>query len=487
VSDSKKKRDLYPILLLTATSFGVAANGLNMSVFNIALPVVSAHFHASSMEASWIVLSYILFNSILILVFGRLADIYGRRKLYLLGVAEYAIASLLCGFAPNATSLIIFRILQAVGAALLITNTTPLITDAFPKKHLGRALGVNTFVLSVSQLIGPVLGGYLIVTFGWPWVFWINVPAALICFVWGFFKIRPSPKVEQREKIDVLGNLASLFGLGGFIIAFSVASEVGFVSWPVLIGLAVFVVCLIFFLKHEKRTDHPMIDLSLFKNNLYAMANLAALLASNVRAGMLLLVSLHAQYINFNDPQQAGFIVLPMAIGTAIASPIAGTLTRRWKSKYLSTSGLAVSCVGIIMILVYVSLPVSLLWLLAGEFLVGFGGGAFFVPNTTIIMLTVPDDRRGVANGIRSMLQNVGKLTSTALSMMLITVFLPIDLKNGVFRGQIQTLGGEDAALFTNGFQIAFLLMLVLSVIAILTSWSRGKKTGGISGEGLMP
>jgi MFS family permease len=219
-----------------------------------------------------------------------------------------------------------------------------------------------------------------------------------------------------------------------------------------------------------------MIDLNLFKNKLYAMANFAALLASNVRAGMLLLVSLHAQYINFNDPQQAGFIVLPMAIGTAIASPIAGALTRRWKSKYLSTSGLAVSCVGIIMIVVYVSLSIPVIWLLIGEFLVGIGSGTFFVPNTTTIMLTVPDERRGVANGIRSMLQNVGKLTSTALSMMLITVFLPIDLKNGVFRGQTQALSGEEASLFANGFQIAFLLMLVLSVAAILTSWSRGKK-----------
>jgi EmrB/QacA subfamily drug resistance transporter len=475
VSDNTKK-DSYPWLLLTTTSFGVAANGLNMSVLNIALPVISAHFHASSMEASWIVLSYILFNSILILVFGRLADIYGRRKLYLLGVAEYAVASLLCGFAPNALTLILFRILQAVGAALLITNTTPLITDAFPKKQLGRALGINTFVLSVSQLVGPVVGGYLTVTFGWPWVFWINVPMALICFVWGFFRIRPSPEAEQREKIDVLGNLASLFGLGGLVIALSVASEVGFMSLPVLLGFAVFIVCLVFFLRYEKRIDHPMIDLSLFKNNLYAMANLAALLASNVRAGMLLLVSLHAQYINFNDPQQAGFIVLPMAIGTAIASPIAGALTRRWKSKYLSTSGLAVSCVGIIIIVAYVVWSIPVLWLLIGEFLVGIGGGVFFVPNTTTIMLTVPEERRGVANGIRSMLQNVGKLTSTALSMMLITAFLPLDLKNGVFRGQTQALSGEEASLFANGFQIAFLLMLVLSFAAILTSWSRGKK-----------
>lgn len=470
------KKDLYPWFLLTVTSLGVAANGLNMSVLNVALPAISAHFQSGAMATSWILISYMLFNSVLILVFGRLADIYGRRTLYLFGVTEYALTSLLCGFAPNVGILIFLRILQAFGAALLITNTTPLLTDAFPRHQLPQALGINALVLSISQLIGPVLGGFLVVNFGWPWVFWINVPMALLCSIWGFLKIRPTPKAVQHDRIDMLGNLTALFSLGGLIIALSACGESGFFSWPVLLGFVAFLAGLAFFIRYERRIDFPMIDLSLFENHSYAMANLAALLNACTRAAILLLVSLYAQFVELEDPQQAGLIVLPMAIGTAIASPIAGALARRWQAKYLSTSGLLVSIVGIIMIIAYFSRPGFIIWLILGQWLVGFGNGVFQIPNTTTIMLTVSAERRGVANGIRSMSQNIGKLSSTALSMMLITSFLPANLKNAIYRGQAQHLQSSEVSLLTNGFQVAMLVMLALTVTAMAVSWSRGQE-----------
>jgi len=445
-----------------------------MSVLNVALPTISKYFQASSIETTWILLSYMLFNSVLILVFGRLADIFGRRKLYLFGVTEYAIASLLCGFAPSALALILLRILQAVGASLLITNTATLITDAFPSDRLGQALGINTLLLSIAQMVGPALGGYLTANFGWQWIFWFHVPIGLMCSVWGFFNIRETPKSKKHDSIDILGNVTVFFGVGGLVIALSVGGESGFISLPVLPGLVIFVACFIFFLRYERKVEHPMIDLDLFKNRRYAMSNLAAIISACMRAAILLLVPLHLQYVSNYDAQAAGLIVLPMAIGAAAASPIAGTLARRFQAKYLSTIGLLMACVGVTIMIVYVVTPIPLAWLIAAETFFGLGKGFFSVPNTTTIMLSVPPERRGVANGIRSTSQNVGKLASTALSMTLITIFLPTDLKNAVYRGQGKDFTGSEQALLANGFIIAFAVMLVFGISAMIVSWSRG-------------
>ena len=472
--NKEKKDERYPWLLLSVTSLGAISNGLNLSVLNVALPTISKYFQASSLETSWILLSYMLFNSVLILVFGRLSDIVGRRNLYLLGVVGYAIASLLCGFATSAFTLILLRILQAIGAALLVTNTTTLITDAFPSDRLGQALGIHALVLSVAQMVGPALGGYLTANFGWQWVFWFHVPIGLLCAAWGFFNIRKTPKSDKKDSIDIVGNLTVFLGVGGLVIALSIGGEVGFMSLPVLPGFVAFVACFVFFLRYERKVKHPMIDLGLFKNYQYAMANLANLISASMRAAILLLVPLHLQYVSNYDAQESGFIVLPMAIGMAAASPIAGTLARHFQAKYLSTFGLLMTAVGVTVMIVYAVIPIPLYWLIAGEILFGVGKGLFAVPNTTTIMLTVPPDRRGVANGIRSTSQNVGKLVSTALSMMLITIFLPTEQKNAVYRGQGRDFSGNEHAQLANGFIIAFAVMLALGIAAMFVSWSRG-------------
>jgi len=446
-----------------------------MSALNIALPSVSAHFQASAVQTSWILLSYLLTTAVLILFFGRMSDMFGLRKLYLTGVAIYAVTSLLCGFAPNVVVLLVLRVFQAVGAASVVTNTTPLITEAFPRARLGQALGANTFILSVSQLVGPAIGGYVTVQLGWQYVFWLNIPFLLICLIGGLVIIRPSPKKDRKERFDTLGNLTVLFGLGSLVLGLSIIGEAGLRSLPALLALAAFVVFFVFFLRHERRVEHPMIDLSLFKNRRYSMAILAVYLNTCAQAAVVLLISLHTQYVSHMDAQMAGLIVLPVAVGTATAAPVAGMLTRRFRPMRVSTFGLALACVSMLVIISYAFFSIPVFWLVLGGFAMGVGDAIFRVPNTTTIMLTVPDNRKGVANGIRTMSLYVGRLTSTAVSMMLITAFLPGDLKNAVFRGQAQELSGSEMALFSNGFQLAFIIMLVLCLGALFAYLSRKK------------
>ncbi|MBX6396037.1 MAG: MFS transporter, partial [Alicyclobacillaceae bacterium] len=224
----------YPWMVLSVTSLGVMLVMLNLGTLNVALPVVVHHFHAGAGVGSWILLSYMLVNTVLILVFGQFADIFGRRKLYLTGMAVFTAVSLLIGFSPNVWVLILLRALQAAGGALVITNTTALITDAFPERHLGKGLGVNVLVASAAQLLGPVIGGFLASTLDWRWIFWFNVPFGALGLVWGMIILRALPTRTSGEKVDLAGGGLVFVALGGLIVAatqLGAAGKVGPVVW----------------------------------------------------------------------------------------------------------------------------------------------------------------------------------------------------------------------------------------------------------------
>jgi len=482
LTEQGKKPDNYKWILLAATSLAGFGTMLNMSVFNVVLPAISSYFQASSMETSWVILSYQLFLSVMILVFGRLSDIYGRRRFYLLGSLTYTITSLLCALSPTVQALIVLRVFQAAGAAMIVTTATPLVADAFPKEQLSQALGISNMVFTVSYLAGPVLGGWLTVQFGWQTVFLIMPPMTLLGLVWGFFKLKAPPSSLKRERIDMPGNLAATLGLGGIVVALSVMGDSGFMNVSVFVGIVVFVVCLAFFLRHMKRTESPVIDVTMFENSRYAKANITTFLNAGIRAGVLLLIGLQVQYISGSDPAMAGLIVLPMAIGTTLASPVAGVLAKRMTARTLSSMGLLITIIGTLMILAYMFWQMSMVWLIVGESVFGIGIGIFQVPNTTLIMLEVPIERRGIANGIRSMSQNLGKLLAAAIAMMLITALLPASLKRVVFQGGMIDAGSTEALQLNNGFMLAMVAMLVFGVLALVIAWS-AKDTKALGDE----
>ncbi|WP_274648720.1 MFS transporter [Paenibacillus humicola] len=467
------KKDRYPWLLLSVTSLGVLLTTLNLSTLNVALPEVAAYFHAGAVATSWILLSYMLFNTILILVFGKLADIYGRRTLYLIGLTEFTVVSLLCGFSENVWVLIGLRILQAAGGALVITNTTPLITDAFPQRDLGTALGINVLNASVAQLAGPVVGGYLVYAFGWRWVFWFNVPIGIIGILWAIYTLRPVPGQAKGEKIDFPGNAFILLGLGGLIFAFSEGGVIGWSSGLVLGGMALFVLFAACFVWWERHAPYPTVDLTLFRDRSYAMANLATFLNSLARSSVVLLVALFFQVVSRENTFDAGLKVLPVTVGMIIASPVAGALSARFSARLLSTGGLGVTCVGMLLLMENLGLNASVLRIELGQLLVGIGTGLFMTPNTKSIMLTVPLEKRGMANGLRSMLQNMGAVISAALSLMIVTSALPARLKDAIYEGAGAAVSTADIPLIAGGYRLAFLVLLLLTVLAIAASFLR--------------
>ncbi|MFC0212274.1 MFS transporter [Paenibacillus chartarius] len=469
----------YPWHLLLVTSLGVLLVTLNLSTLNVALPELSAYFNAGPIASNWILLSYMLFNSILILVFGKWADIYGRRRLYLIGLAGFTAVSFLCGFAPNVWVLIVLRILQAAGGAIIITNTTPMITDAFPERSLGTALGINVLVSSAAQLLGPVIGGYFVYILDWRWVFWFNVPIGIIGLVWASIVLRPVPGKARGEKMDMYGNLFIFLSVGGLIFSFSQGSIIGWGSLPVVAGLVMFVVFLVCFIWWERRVSYPTVDFGMFRDRAYAMANLATFLNALARSSVVLLVALYFQVVHKENTFVAGLHVLPVTAGMILASPIVGALSSRYSTLALSTSGLLMASIGMLLLSVHTGVEASYWWIAAGQFLVGFGSGMFMTPNTKSIMLTVPPEKRGVANGLRSMLQNIGVVISTAMSLMLVTSVLPADLKDSIYAGANAEVSGDDIQLISGGFRLAFLTLMVLTFISIAVSYMRNNKSTG--------
>jgi MFS family permease len=257
-------RTRYAWRVLTVSAVGAILCGVNTSTMDVALPVVSRHFNASATQASWILLSFMLANTALILIFGRVADLVGRRMLYLMGLSTLTIASLLCGLAPNANWLIAFRVLQAVGAAALLCNITALITDAFPRRLLSTALGINVSIAAAAQVLGPVLGGALVAGFGWRSVFWFNVPIGAAGLLWARYSLRREASRQRRERFDLLGGAPSAMALGGLVLALSEGGALGWSSPPVLIGIVLLVVGAPLFIRVQRRRSFAMLDLALF-------------------------------------------------------------------------------------------------------------------------------------------------------------------------------------------------------------------------------
>jgi EmrB/QacA subfamily drug resistance transporter len=463
----------YAWRLLSVTSIGVLLAGANTSTLDVGLPVVARHFQASATAASWTLLSYMLFNTVFILVLGRMADIVGRKRLYLMGLGTLTLASLACGLAPNIIVLDGLRAIQGIGAAAIITNTTAQLTDAFPSDILGIGLGLNVTVVSAAQVIGPVLGGLLATSFGWQAVFWFNVPTGLIGLGWAIVSLRRPLQNPTGEQFDFAGALLSLLALSGVVVALSEGGALGWTSVPVIVGGMVFLTCAPMFVLVQMRRANPLVDLSLFGERERSMAYVAGFLLSLARFAVVLLMSLYLQAAQGLDPFDAGLRVIPVAVGMMIVSPIAGRLTRRYSARVLSSLGLMLTAAGLIL-LGFVVAPTTAYDVVAiGLLAVGIGSGLFLTPNTRSIMAGVSEARRGIANGVRSMVQNGGYVVSIALSLGIVTSSLAPADKHAAYSGTLSKLSGDTLASFTRGYHIAFFVLAGVSALGVVASLSR--------------
>ncbi|GMA51212.1 MFS transporter [Alicyclobacillus contaminans] len=470
IPKSSRPSAVNPWLVLCITSLGVILVMINLGALNVALPAIARHFHTTATLANWVLLSFMLVNTVLILVFAQFSDSYGRKRLYLLGMFIFTLASLIIGWMPNIWWFLAVRVLQAAGGALIIANNTALITDAFPEEKLGTGLGLNVLVSSAAQLAGPVIGGVIASQFGWQWVFWSGVPVGILGLGLGIIILRKFRSAGSGRPIDGVGGFLTFVAIGGLVLALSEASTLGWGHPVVLAGLAMFVIAAPLLCWLEPRRASPMFDFTLFRHRTYAMANLAAFLNAFARVSVVLLSSLYLQSVVGTSAFDAGLAVLPVTLGVLVASPMAGALTGRWSARVLSTTGLGISAAGLVILLAALQPKPVYVWDALGMLLVGFGSGLFLTPNTRSIMTGVPYDRRGFANGLRSMLQNMGQVLSTAISLTLVTAVLPARLQDVVYQGTAKPLALPDVEQITNGYRLAYLVLLAATMAGIAVS-----------------
>jgi EmrB/QacA subfamily drug resistance transporter len=453
----------YKWWALSCTSLGMLLATVNSGTLIIALPDLAREFHTSILTLVWVILAYMISSTVLVLTAGRLSDLYGRKSLYVGGFVVFALGSLGAGFAANGTELILWRVLQGVGAAFLFANSAALVTDAFPKNQLGIAMGTNTMIAAIGLVIGPVLGGALVAV-GWQWVFWFNVPFALAGAAWGALVLRELAKPDQDHKLDWLGTSTFVVGLTGLVYGVSRAGLEGWSDTAVLVGLATAAVLLPSFIAIERRVESPMLDLSIFENRMFAAATAAAFINGLSRFALMFIFVFYFQGAQGNDPIEAGIKLAPLAVGMLIASPLAGIWADRHGSRVLSSLGMLVTAIGLASMTV---LGVdSSYWVAAITlFAVGVGSGMFNSPNTAAMMGAVDEDRRGIAAGARTMLQNTGAVISIALVLEIITGAVPKETLFKIFSGLTSGMSNATLDPFITSMHTALWTLSAISLV----------------------
>lgn len=446
---------------------------INSGTLIIALPDLERSLHTSLLELVWVILVYMIASTVLVLSAGRLSDQFGRKQAYVLGFVAFAAASLGAGFAANGTQLIIWRILQGIGGAFLFANSAAIVTDAFPRRQLGVAMGTNTMVAAVGLVIGPVLGGAL-VAISWHWVFWFNVPFGLAGAAWAWLVLRELTGRAQDTAFDAAGTLTFLVGLTGLVFGISKGGISGWSSPIVIGGLIAAAVCLPLFVVIEHRHPQPMLDLTIFRNRLFSAAAAAAFLNGLSRFALMFVFVFYFQGVQGDSPILAGLKLAPLALGMLIASPPAGIWADRRGSRALASLGMLVTAAGLALM---TTLGRDTSYWASGVylFIVGVGSGMFNSPNTAAMMGTVRPHRRGIASGARILIQNTGAVLSIAFVIAIVTSSVPRTVLFAVFSGLTNHLSTAQLDPFVANMHTALWCLTAVSILGAVVSYARPK------------
>ena len=444
---------------LFAVSFGLFMIMLDNTVVNVALPTMQRDLHVSISQLEWIVIAYALTFASLLITGGKLADLYGRRRLFVVGLVVFSLSSLACGLASNAGFLIGARAVQGVGAALMSPATLSIIVATFPPKQRGQAIGIWAGVSALALAIGPLAGGLITEHLNWNWIFFINVPVGALAIVVSQLAIRESRDTSLEQSIDVPGLLTS----GGFLFSLSYAlvegNRHGWTS-PEILGLfAGSAILLVTFVVLEHRQRLAMLDLSLFRIGAFTGANVVAMLVSLSMFGVFFFISLYVQNILHYSPTKAGATFLPMVLLIILIAPIAGRLSDRIGSRWLMGGGMTLLGISL---LLYERIGVhSDFWTLLPSLLVGGVGMAMVMsPMTSAAMGAVPIDKAGVGSGVLNSFRQVGGSLGIAIMGAIVGA--------SIHHSPRSAAGAQD---FVNGlhrgFEVAAAITFVGAVVAI--------------------
>jgi EmrB/QacA subfamily drug resistance transporter len=444
------------LLVATMASFLFPFMG---SAVNIALPSIGKELSLDAITLGWIATAYLLSSATLLVPFGRIADIYGRRKIFTCGIVILTLSSLFSGMANSATMLISCRVFQGVGGAMLAGTAIALLTTVFPANERGKVLGINVAATYIGLSLGPVLGGVLTQHLGWRSIFFLSALLGLAVIGVVLWKLKGEWTGAKGERFDLAGSVIYSLGL--------VALVYGFTLLPAMLGVGLIVggaIGLSAFTRWEMRTKSPVLDISLFKNSkAFTFSNLAALINYSATFAITFLISLYLQYVKGFNPASAGLILVAMPAMQAIFSPLAGRLSDRIEPRLIASAGMALTTIGLI-IFVFLNEQTPLELVIGNLVLMGFGFALFSSPNTNAVMSSAPKTAYGVASATLATMRQVGMVFSMGVAMLMFTLYI----------GRVQ-ITPEYYLLFQQSMKTSFIIFAVLCFGGIFASLARGK------------
>jgi len=452
-TDAQKKSAL---IIATLNSFITPFMG---SAVNIALPAIEKEFHVDAVLLSWIATAYLLAVAVALVPFGRLADIYGRKRIFLSGIILFTISSILCASAFSTAMLLFYRILQGIGNAMVFATGMAILVSVYPPQERGRVLGINVAAVYIGLSAGPFIGGILTRYFTWRSIFLVTVPIGLFILFLIFRRLTGEWADARGESFDIFGTVIYAGAIIGIIFGITLLPALKGL-WMVLAG----VLCLIAFIQWELKLKHPILELKLFKTNrVFAFSNLAALISYSATFALTFLLSLYLQYVKALSPLTAGLVLVAQPLFMAVFSPFAGRVSDRIEPRIVATFGMMLTFIGLVL-MTFLGEKTSLGYIIGCLVLLGSGFAFFSSPNTNAILSSVEKRFFGIASGMVGTMRTLGMMVSMGIATVVFSIFI----------GRIQ-ISYEQYPALIKSITVAFMIFSLLCLGGIFMSMVRGK------------
>ena len=429
------------------------------SATNVALPAIQADFHLDAIILAWVPSAYLISCAVFLLPFGKLADIHGRRKIFIYGIWLFTVSSFLTAISPTIHVLLLSRVIGGISGAMIFATGLAIITSVFPPQERGGAIGMTVAAVYIGLSSGPFIGGILTNHFTWRVVFAITIPLGVATIYLATWKLAGEWAEAQGQKLDIIGGI--LYGSGIMLVMWGFSALPSHESfWAMLIGI----VLIGSFVWWERRTTFPLINLELFsQNRTFALSSLAALIHYSGTMAVTFLLSLYLQYIKGLTPQGAGLILMVQPLVMAICSPVAGMISDRFEPRYIASLGMAITATGLF-ILTSVEFQTSTTFIVLDLALLGFGFALFSSPNMNAIMSSVDKEFYGVASGTVGSVRLIGAMLSMGIATLVFSLHI----------GRVQ-ITPEYYPVFLESVKIALTIFAVLCIPGIFASMARGR------------
>jgi len=442
--------------VLSVAAAGVLLATIDASIVNIALPTITDFFQTTVKTSAWVTISYLLVVTAVLLIFGRLSDIYGQKLVFISGMGIFTLGSGLCALSHGIGQLIAFRAFQGLGAAMIMSNTPAIVTNAFPPEKRGMGLGVIGSAVSVGLMTGPPLGGMLIHYYGWQYIFLVNIPVGIIAIIFSFRVLQEQKSDTVNNRFRLLDSLLWIAAIISFVLVFGISGRGGFSLKEALMYSLITIGLLILFFTRQWKSDRPLFNVALLKNSVFVLSSMAGFFTYMGMIGLSFMVPFLLEKTYMMEPLTTGRVLMAVPMTTVIASPLAGYLSDKLGQRPIATFGLMLTTAAMLFMLRLDATASAFLIVLH---LVGFGLGLGFFgsPNNSALMGSVDHKNRGSASGLLATVRNLGMVSGMSIISL-------------VFNSVLVGRSGAEAQTYLTAFRTALPVVLGFTAVAIVIS-----------------